>query len=144
MVDLNRSPAYTGHNIPLVPDHYYRGVIVDLYSGLWQVDSCGEEIMIGYGKGGSDRLSFQKAFPNNLYVNGIVKANTILVGNDVLPIESYESRTGYAFVGGLMRSQVESGDIPLRVYQRYPAEGKDSIAQVHEWHIIFDSFKAGQ
>jgi hypothetical protein len=66
-----------------------------------------------------------------------------LVGDDLLPIDSYENRTGYAFVEGLIRSRVESGETPLRVYQRYPGEG-EAIEQVHEWHIIFDSFKGGQ
>lgn len=139
MVKLERNPAYTSHNIPLNEEHYYRGLNVDAYDDLWESDEGGKEIMKGYGKGGTDTLSFQKSFPNELYVNGIVKSNTIIEGASEMPIKRHEPSTGYTFTTELDRSKVESGEIPLRIYQRRVL-GKGAIEAVHVWDKVFDSF----
>ncbi len=139
MVNLERNPAYANHNIPLDEDHYYRGVDVESYDDLWETSTEGTEVMKGYGKGGTDTLSFQQSFPNDLYVNGIVKANTIIEGNGTMPIERHESSSGYTYVTELEREKVESGETPLRVYQRRVVGG-EAIHLVHVWDKVFDSF----
>lgn len=139
MVSLERNPAYTSHNIPLNEDHYYRGLDVESYDDLWKDDEDGNKIMQGYGKGGTDRLSFQKAFPNDLYVNGLVKANTIIEGSGDMPIVEHQSNSGYTYVTKLEQEKVESGETPLRIYQRR-ALGNGAIHAVHVWDKIFDSF----
>lgn len=140
MVNLNRNPAYTDHNIPLDPTHFYRGVIVDGYDDLWSKEPDGRQVMKGQGKGGTDNLSFQAGYPNDLYVNGLVKANTLIVGDESLPVSRQEAVSGYSYVPELDREKVESGETPLRVYQRQEQDGIP-IHEVHEWELIFDSFK---
>lgn len=139
MISLERSPRYTNHNIPLDPEHYYRGLIVESYEDLWQTDENGVQTMQGRGKGGTDSLSFQKSFPNDLYVNGIVKADTIIEGDDSLPIERHEKSSGYTCVSQLERDKVEAGEIRLRVWRRrtlaFGAIKSDT------WEIIHDSFE---
>lgn len=139
MVSLERNPSYTSHNIPLNDEHYYRGLNVDSYNDLWDMDDSGKEVMKGYGKGGTDTLSFQKSFPNDLYVNGIVKSNTIIEGTSEMPIERHEVSSGYTYVTELEREKVESGETPLRIYQRRVL-GNGAINAVHVWDKIFDSF----
>lgn len=139
MVSLERNPAYTSHNIPLNEDHYYRGLNVDSYDDLWKEDEDGRKIMQGYGKGGTDTLSFQKSFPNDLYVNGIVKSNTIIEGTDLMPIVRHEGESGYTYVTELEQNKVESGETPLRIYQRRVLGG-GAIEAVHVWDKVFDSF----
>ena len=139
MVSLERNPAYTSHNIPLSEDHYYRGLDVGSYDDLWNDDEDGNKIMQGYGKGGTDRLSFQKGFPNDIYVNRLVKANTIIVGTDDMPIVDHRAHDGYTYVTKLEKDNVESGETPLRIYQRR-ALGGGAIHTVHVWDKIFDSF----
>lgn len=139
MISLERNPPYTNHNIPLNPDHYYRGLEVDSYNDLWETNSEGNEIMKGHGKGGTDTLSFQKSYPNDLYVNGLVKANTIIEGSDAMSIERHEERSGYTYISALERNKVELGETPIRIYQRR-ALGKGAIHEVHIWDKIFDSF----
>ena len=134
-VSLSRSPAYTNHNIPLDSNNFYRGVNAGSLDELF--DASG--VMRGYGKGGSDRLSFQSGFPNDLYVNGLVKSNMILEGDARMAISEIQKRSGYAFIDQLERNAVESGQTPLRVWQRKPADGQ-SVEDVHEWEKIFDSF----
>jgi len=138
MVNLERNPAYTEHNIPLQPENYYRGLTVDSVDDLWEQDENGNHVMKGYGKGGTDRLSFQKSFPNNLYVNGLVKANTIIEGDSSLPIEQHEARSGYTFVSELEKDKVEAGEIRLRIWRRELGGG--AIDALHTWHKIYDSF----
>ncbi|HSX08208.1 MAG TPA: hypothetical protein VLG11_04920 [Candidatus Saccharimonadales bacterium] len=140
MISLNRNPAYRNHNIPLNPDYYYRGLIVPNYEGLWAPpDEAGNQIMVGYGKGGTTRLSFQRGYPNDLYVNGIVKADTLIVGGPNLPVSQEEAESGYAYVDQLVRAEVESGEVPLAVYQRQ-ALGGAALHDVHVWEKVFDSF----
>ncbi len=139
VVNLNRSPAYTNHNIPIDSNNYYRGLSVDSYDDLWEINEDGQEVMKGYGKGGTDTLSFQKSFPNNLYVNNLVKANTIIEGSEAMPIERHQEGSGYTYVAELRRDQVESGEIPLRIYQRRVLGG-GAIEAVHTWDLIHDSF----
>lgn len=139
MVSLERNPSYTSHNIPLNDEHYYRGLSVDSYDDLWEMDESGKEVMKGYGKGGGDSLSFQKSFPNDLYVNGLVKSNTIIEGTSEMPIERHEANSGYTYVTELEREKVESGETPLRIYQRRVLGG-GAINAVHVWDKIFDSF----
>ena len=139
MVNLERNPSYTNHDIPLNPDHYYRGLEADSYDDLWETDSEGKEVMKGHGKGGTDSLSFQKSYPNDLYVNGLVKANTIIEGSDDMPIKRHEERSGYTYVSELEREKVESGETPIRVYQRR-ALGGGAIHVIHTWDKVFDSF----
>ena len=139
MVNLERNPSYTNHNIPLNPDHYYRGLEVESYDDLWETNSEGKDVMKGHGKGGTDRLSFQSAYPNDLYVNGIVKANTIIEGSSAMPIDRQEKGSGYTYVSELEREKVESGETPLRIHQRRVLGG-GAIHTVHVWDKIFDSF----
>ena len=138
MVSLERNPAYTEHNIPIHPENYYRGLTVDSVDDLWEADESGTPVMKGYGKGGTDRLSFQKSYPNNLYVNGLVKANTIIEGDSSLPIEHQESRSGYTYVSELEKDKVEAGEIRLRIWRRELGSG--ALNAVHTWHKIYDTF----
>lgn len=139
MVNLERNPGYTDHNIPLNSEHFYRGLNVDSYEDLWELNDQGEAVMKGHGKGGTDTLSFQQSHPNDLYVNRLVKANTIIEGTDSMPIERHEEGSGYTYVTELQRDKVESGETPLRIYQRH-ALGGGAINAVHVWHKIHDSF----
>ncbi len=139
MVNLERNPAYINHDIPLDDHHYYRGVDVDSYERLWQTDENGNQVMKGFGKGGTDTLSFQKSYPNDLYVNGLVKSNTIIEGDARMPIERHESESGYTYVTELDRQKVESGEVPIRVYQRRKVGG-EAIHLIHTWDKVFDSF----
>ena len=138
MISLERNPAYTDHNIPLKSEHYYRGLTVDSVDDLWELDENGAKVMKGYGKGGTDRLSFQKSFPNNLYVNGLVQANTIIEGDASLPIEQHETRSGYTFVSELEKDKVEAGEIRLRIWRRELGAG--ALNAVHTWNKIYDTF----
>ena len=138
MVNLERSPSYTKHNIPLNQEHYYRGLEVDTYDDLWETDENGRQVMKGHGKGGTDRLSFQKSFPNDLYVNGLVHANTIIEGDSSMPIEHHERSSGYTYVSELEKDKVAAGEIRLRVWRRELGAG--SINAVHTWHKVHDSF----
>lgn len=138
MVSLERNPSYTNHNIPLDPEHYYRGLDVDTYDDLWQTDENGQQVMKGHGKGGTDRLSFQKSFPNDLYVNGLVHANTIIEGDDSLPIDHHEKSSGYTYVSELEKDKVEAGEIRLRIWRR--ELGMGALDATHIWHVIHDSF----
>lgn len=138
-VNLERNAPYTAHNIPVSQEGYYRGVVADSYEDLWEVTDDGGETMRGKGKGGSDRLSFQRSYPNDQYVNGMVKANMIIEGDVRLPIDHFDERSGYAYVSPLDRERVESGEVPLRVYVRRPL-GEEALHMVNEWHKIFDSF----
>lgn len=138
MVSLERNPAYTAHNIPLNPDNYYRGIEADSLNDLWATDDNDSDVMRGNGKGGTDRLSFQAGFPNDLYVNGLVRANMIIEGTDAMGIESQTSE-GYSYVPQLERDKVESGETPIRVYMRRPLGG-EAIHLVHMWEKVFDSF----
>lgn len=138
MVSLERNPSYTDHNIPLNKDHYYRGLELDTYEDLWETDENGRQVMKGHGKGGTDRLSFQKSFPNDLYVNRLVHANTIIEGDGSLPIESHETSSGYTYVSELPKDKVETGVIRLRIWRRELGAG--AINALHTWHKIHDSF----
>jgi hypothetical protein len=138
MINLERNPAYTNHNIPVDSDNYYRGVNADSYEALWTSDEDGNDIMQGYGKGGTDRLSFQAGHPNDLYVNGLVKANMILEGDASMGVD-HSTKDGYSYVSQLERDKVESGETPLRVYMRRPVGG-EAIHLVHVWDKVFDSF----
>ncbi|GEM_PF-2683146 len=138
MVSLERNPSYTTHNIPLNTEHYYRGLKVDSYDDLWEANENGVLVMRGHGKGGTDRLSFQKAFPNDLYVNGLVRANTIIEGDASLPIEQHEKLSGYTYVSELEKAKVEAGEIRLRIWQR--ELGKGAFDAIHTWRKIHDSF----
>jgi hypothetical protein len=138
MVDLERSPAYTSHNIPLDPANYYRGVEANSLDDLWTTDESGNDVMRGNGKGGSDRLSVQAGYPNDLYVNGLVKSNMIIEGTAEMGVED-TTRDGYAYVSKLERAKVESGETPLRVYMRRPV-GEEAIHLIHVWDKVYDSF----
>ena len=138
MISLERNPAYTDHNIPISPDNYYRGLTVDSVDDLWETDENGNQVMKGYGKGGTDRLSFQKSYPNNLYVNGLVKANTIIEGDASLPIEHHEIGSGYTYVSELEKDKVEAGEIRLRIWRRELGGG--ALNAIHTWHKIYDTF----
>jgi len=138
MVNLERNPAYTAHNIPLDSDNYYRGVEADSLEDLWSTDENGNNVMRGNGKGGTDRLSFQAGYPNDLYVNGLVKSNMIIEGTADMGVED-TTREGYAYVNQLERDKVESGETPIRVYMRRPVGG-EAIHLVHLWDKVFDSF----
>ena len=140
MVNLERNPAYTGHNIPVDSNNYYRGVVAPSYDSLWTPGPDGQDIMIGHGKGGTDNLSLQAGHPNDLYVNGLVKANMIIEGDPSLPVHRQEEKSGYSYVEQLARSKVESGETPLRIYERQAPEGVP-VQTVHEWKLIFDSFR---
>ena len=142
MVNLERNPAYNSHNIPLDPANYYRGVNADSLDDLWTTDENGKEVMLGNGKGGSDRLSFQAGYPNDLYVNKLVKSNMIIEGTSDMGID-YATPEGYAYVNQLERDKVESGETPLRVYMRRPV-GSEAIHLVHVWDKVYDSFPAAQ
>lgn len=140
-VNLNRSPVYTDHNIPINPNNYYRGLNADSYESLWSQRDDGTQVMKGYGKGGTDLLSFQAGHPNELYVNGIVKSNVIIEGTAAMPIEAQEEGSGYTFVREISRSAVESGEIPLRIYTRTLALGEVSLKLVdNRWSLAFSSF----
>lgn len=138
MVNLERSPAYTSHNIPLDPENYYRGVEADSLDDLWTTDESGNDVMRGNGKGGSDRLSFQAGYPNDLYINGLVKSNMIIEGTAEMGVED-TTNDGYAYVAQLERDKVESGETPLRVYMRRPV-GEEAIHLIHVWDKVYDSF----
>ena len=134
-INLSRSPAYTGHNIPVSGENYYRGVVANSIDDLF--DASG--VMRGFGKGGTDALSFQKGFPNDLYTNKLVKSNMMIEGDSRMGISRFEPRSGYSYVPELDRAAVESGDTPLRIWQRKATDGQ-SLDSVHEWEKIFDSF----
>lgn len=133
MVNLERNPAYTESNIPIENDNYYRGLVAKDYDSLWDEDGK----MKGYGKGGTDRLSFQKGHPNDLYVNGLVQANMILQTDEHTPVD-HITREGYAYVDSIDREAVESGELHMRVWVR--KAGKEAINQVHIWEKIFSSY----
>lgn len=137
-VSLDRAPAYTDHNIPIDEGSYYRGVNVESFDDLWTADENGEEVMVGNGKGGTDRLSFQADHPNDLYINGIVESNMIIEGDERME-PSDRTRDGYTYVDKLERSKVESGETPLRIWMRRPVGGM-AIHLIHEWDKVFDSF----
>ncbi len=139
MIDLKRNPSYDKHNIPLDPNNYYRGLNAESYEDLWETNENGDQIMRGRGKGGTGSLSFQKSFPNDLYVNRLVKANTIIEGTDAMPIERLEESSGYTYVAELKRRDVELGESPIRVFQRRVLGG-GAIHEVHVWDKVFDSF----
>jgi len=139
MVNLERNPPYTSHNIPLDPNNYYRGLDAASFDDLWETNENGDQVMKGRGKGGTDTLSFQKSFPNDLYVNHLVKANTIIEGTAAMPIERHEPKSGYTYVTELKRSDVESGETPIRVFRRRVLGG-GAIHEVHVWDKVFDSF----
>lgn len=138
MVDLNRSPEYTDHNIPTSADNYYRSVSVDSFDDLWRQAPDGDT-MFGYGKGGTNSLSFQAEYPNNIYVNGPKPSNMIIEGGPTLPIIRQESESGYTYVTPLKRSEVESGEVPLRVYMR-KSIGETALRSVNQWSLVFNSF----
>lgn len=142
MVNLERNPAYTSHNIPLDPNNYYRGIEADTLGDLWTTDESGNDVMRGNGKGGTDRLSFQAGYPNNLYVNELVKSNMIIEGTSDMGIE-YITEEGYAYVNQLERDKVESGETPLRVYMRRPL-GNEAIHLIHVWDKVYDTFPEAQ
>jgi hypothetical protein len=64
----------------------------------------------------------------------------IIEGDPSLPVHRQEEKSGYSYVEQLDRSKVESGETPLRVYERQAPEGVP-VQNVHEWKLIFDSFK---
>lgn len=139
-ISLSRNLPYTKGNIPFNPNHIYRGISVDDFSsveGLFGKDG----IMIGAGKGGTDRLSFSHGFPLDIYTDGIVKSNIMLEGKSSLIGDGAKaSKPGqYGYVDQLELAKVLSGETPIRVWQRKAATGQ-SITDQHAWEAIFDSF----
>ena len=139
-VNLNRSPAYTGHNIPVDENNFYRGI--DSGGSDWDILFDENGVMKGNGKGGTENLSFQKGYPNNLYVNSLVKADTIIEANGTLNPDRVEEKSGYAYKDQITREQVRSGEIQLRVWKRKAQEtaGEAALHLSDVWEVVFDNF----
>jgi hypothetical protein len=96
--------------------------------------------MEGNGKGGTRNLSFQKGYLNDLYINGLVKSNIIIEANNTLQPDKVEEKSGYAYKDKITRTQVESGEIQLRIWRRKGQEAMGEAAlHLHDvWEIVFD------
>jgi hypothetical protein len=139
-VNLDRSPAYTNHNIPLEEGNFYRGV--DTSGNGWESLFDDGGVMKGYGKGGTENLSFQKDYPNDLYVNGLVKADTIIEANHTLNPDGIRESSGYAYKDQITRDQIESGEVQLRIWERKAQDtmGEAALRSSDVWGIVFDNF----
>lgn len=135
-VNLDRSPKYTDHNIPLEEDNFYRGVSVG--ENGWESLFDEDGIMKGGGKGGTENLSFQKGAPNELYINSLVKADTILESDSTLNPDRVEEKSGYTYKNEISRKDIESGELHLRVWQR--KMGDVALKLTNVWNPVFDSF----
>lgn len=143
---FSRNPTYLGSNLEFSPENLYRGLLARDYESLF--DASG--LIKGYGRGGQgDLLSMSAGKAIEDYISGHRSTSNVIMETlaDATPVAAPTELSGMArksgelikYVEPLQRSLVEAGDIPVRVWMRFPPPGV-TLTAWDEWVKVFDSF----